>query len=173
MEIRDLIDRFSDTKENQAKAVFSTIFIVGNRLQTLFDSRIPEISLKQFMLLTMVRQTGDEITLTQIGKLLGCSRQNVRKLANVLEKKGYIEIGQSSTDLRALCIRPTEKMNQFFGKVFSVYQEELAHFFEVYTDDEIEMLFHLMMKMYTGTERLENSLQSREDRGNEQSPGYL
>ena len=45
MEIRDLIDRFSDTKENQAKAVFSTIFIVGNRLQTLLDSRIPEISL--------------------------------------------------------------------------------------------------------------------------------
>ena len=121
----------------------------------------------------MVRQAGDEITLTQIGKLLGCSRQNVRKLANVLEKKGYIEVGRSSTDLRALCIRPTEKMNQFFGKVFSVYQEELFHFFEVYTDGEIETLFHLMMKMYTGTERLENSLQGREDKENEQSFGYL
>ena len=34
MELQELTQRFSDTKENQAKAVFSTVFIAGNRLQT-------------------------------------------------------------------------------------------------------------------------------------------
>ena len=50
MEITDLIQRFSDSKEKQEKAIFSTLFIAGNRLQTLFDSSIPQITLKQFML---------------------------------------------------------------------------------------------------------------------------
>ena len=41
--IDDLIKRFSNTTENQEKAIFSTLFIAGNKLQTLFDKRIPEI----------------------------------------------------------------------------------------------------------------------------------
>ena len=56
MNIDDLTSRFSDSTENQRKAIFSTLFIAGNRLQTLFDNNIPEVSLKQFMLLSIVRQ---------------------------------------------------------------------------------------------------------------------
>ena len=62
MELRDLILRFSDSRENQCKAIFSTLFIAGNRLQTVFDKNVPEISLKQFMLLTMVRQSKEQHT---------------------------------------------------------------------------------------------------------------
>ena len=109
MELNDLIAKFSDTTENQRKAIFSTLFIAGNKLQTLFDSRIPEVSLKQFMLLSIVRQSKEQLTFTQLGNLLGCSRQNVKKLADVLAKKGFITIQQSPHDTRAMCICPTEK----------------------------------------------------------------
>lgn len=158
MEIKDLIEKFSDTREKQIKAVFSTIFIVGNRLQTVFDSHIPEISLKQFMLLSMVRQAGNELTFTQLGTLLGCSRQNVKKLADVLEKKGYVEVRRSSIDMRAFCICPTDKMICFFDEVFSAYQTELTSLFEEYTDEEVEKLFYLMMKLYSGIDHLEKSV---------------
>lgn len=36
MNLDDLITRFSSTTENQSKAIFSTLFIAGNKLQTLF-----------------------------------------------------------------------------------------------------------------------------------------
>ncbi len=65
MNTDDLISKFSDTTENKMKAVFSTLFIAGNKLQTLFDKNIPQISLKQFMLLSIVRQSGDPLTFTQ------------------------------------------------------------------------------------------------------------
>ncbi len=84
MNQNDLIKRFSSTTENQEKAVFSTLFIAGNKLQTLFDNHIPQITLKQFMLLSIVRQSKDALTFTQLGNLLGCSRQNIKKLADVL-----------------------------------------------------------------------------------------
>ena len=158
MELNDLIAKFSDTTENQRKAIFSTLFIAGNKLQTLFDSRIPEVSLKQFMLLSIVRQSKEQLTFTQLGNLLGCSRQNVKKLADVLAKKGFITIQQSPHDTRAMCICPTEKVNSYFKNDFFKYQEELKYLFEVYTDKEIETLFTLLSRLYAGIENLEKRI---------------
>lgn len=158
MQLEDLIKRFSSTTGNQRKAIFSTLFIAGNKLQTLFDKHIPEISLKQFMLLSIVRQSKEQLTFTQLGNLLGCSRQNVKKLADVLAKKGFITIQQSSYDPRAMCISPTEKVNNYFQNDFSEYQEKLNYLFEVYTDEEIETLFILLSKLYDGIENLEKRI---------------
>lgn len=154
MQLDDLTKRFSDTRENQGKAIFSTLFIAGNKLQTLFDSHIPELSLKQFMLLSVVRQSKDPLTFTQLGNLLGCSRQNIRKLADVLAKKGFITISQSPCDPRAMCICPTQKAEDYFQKDFSPYQEELKALFEVYSDRELETLFRLLSRLYKGIEHL-------------------
>ncbi len=166
MELNDLIAKFSDTTENQRKAIFSTLFIAGNKLQTLFDSHIPEVSLKQFMLLSIVRQSKEQLTFTQLGNLLGCSRQNVKKLADVLAKKGFITIQQSPHDTRAMCICPTEKVNSYFKNDFFKYQEELKYLFEVYTDKEIETLFILLSKLYTGIEHLEKEIHPYENSSN-------
>ncbi len=155
MNIDDLITKFSDTTENQEKAIFSTLFIAGNKLQTLFDNHIPEVSLKQFMLLSIVRQSKEKLTFTQLGNLLGCSRQNIKKLADVLMKKGFIIIQQNPHDTRALYICPTDKVNEYFQNGFSEYQKDLKYLFEVYTDKEIETLFILLSKLYSGIENLE------------------
>lgn len=159
MNLDDLIIRFSNSTENQIKAIFSTLFIAGNKLQTIFDNRIPEVSLKQFMLLSIVRQSEEQLTFTQLGNLLGCSRQNIKKLANALERKGFITIGQSPSDIRAMCIFPTERVNDFFQNDFSEYQGELKYLFEVYTDQEIETLFTLLSRLYAGIENLEEKLE--------------
>lgn len=155
MNIDDLITRFSDSTEDRMKAVFSTLFIAGNRLQTIFDQHIPEVTLKQFMLLSIVRQSKEPLTLTKLGNLLGCSRQNIRKLADVLLKKGFINMRQNPSDPRAICISPTEKVTAYFQEDFSKYQEQLKYLFEVYTDREIETLFVLLSRLYTGIENLE------------------
>lgn len=155
MELEDLIARFSSTTEDQRKAIFSTLFIAGNKIQTLFDKHIPEVSLKQFMLLSIVRQSKEPFTFTQLGNLLGCSRQNIKKLAEALRKKGFITIQQSPYDTRAMCIYPTEKVNNYFRNDFSKYQEKLKYLFEVYTEKEIETLFFLLSRLYTGIENLE------------------
>jgi DNA-binding MarR family transcriptional regulator len=166
MEINDFITRFSDTTENRQKAIFNTLFIAGNKLQTLFDSHIPEVSLKQFMLLSIVRHSEKPLTFTQLGNLLGCSRQNIKKLADVLTKKGFITIRQSPLDTRALCICPTEKVEDYFQNEFLQYQVELKYLFEVYSDEEIKTLFTLLAKLYTGIENLEEKHEAKENNRN-------
>ena len=164
MNLDDLTAKFSSSTENQRKAIFSTLFIAGNKLQTLFDNYIPEVSLKQFMLLSIVRQSKEPLTFTQLGNLLGCSRQNIKKLANVLMKKGFITIQQSPHDTRAMCICPTEKVNAFYVNDFAEYQEDLNYLFEVYTDKEVETLFILLSQLYTGIENLEKRAAMKKDR---------
>lgn len=158
MNLDDLTAKFSSSTEKQRKAIFSTLFIAGNKLQTLFDNHIPEVSLKQFMLLSIARQSKEPLTFTQLGNLLGCSRQNIKKLADVLMKKGFITIQQSPHDTRAMCICPTKKARDYFANDFLEYQEELKYLFEVYTDKEIETLFILLSKLYAGIENLEKKV---------------
>lgn len=158
MNFEELITKFSSSTENQRKAIFSTLFIAGNKLQTLFDNHIPEVSLKQFMLLSIIRQSKEPLSFTQLGNLLGCSRQNIKKIADILMKKEFITIQQSPLDTRAMCICPTKKVNDFFINDFSEYQEELKYLFEVYTDKEIETLFTLLSKLYAGIENLDKKV---------------
>lgn len=155
MNLDELNQKYSNSTENQRKAIFSTLFIAGNKLQTLFDNHIPKVSLKQFMLLSIVRQSKEQLTFTQLGDLLGCSRQNIKKLADVLMKKGFITVQQSPHDTRAMCICPTEKVDDFYANDFAGYQEDLKYLFEVYTDKEIETLFILLSRLYAGIENLE------------------
>lgn len=163
--LAELTVRFSGTTENQKKAIFSSLFIATNKLQTLFDNHIPQISLKQFMLLAIVQNSEEPLTFTQLGNILGCSRQNIKKLAQILVKKGFVTIQQSPHDTRAMCICPTEKVNDYFVKDFSEYQEELKYLFEVYSDKEIETLFILLSKLYEGIDHLEKRITNRENAG--------
>lgn len=158
MEIQTLTQRFSHTTGDQEKAIFSSLFILGNRLQTLFDSHIPALSLKQFMLLSLVRQAREPLTFTQLGELLGCSRQNVKKLAGALEKKGFVTLTQSPRDVRAMCICPTGKVEDYFQTEFSGPQRELGYLFEGYSPQEVETLFLLLTRLYAGVDALEGRL---------------
>ncbi|MCI8385972.1 MAG: MarR family transcriptional regulator [Acutalibacter sp.] len=154
MTYASLLARFSSSRPDQQKAIFSTLFIAGNKLQTLFDSHIPQVSLKQFMLLSLVRQAKPPLSLTRLGSLLGCSRQNVKKLAAVLEQKGFLSIRPDSDDPRAVSVRLTEQGEHFFQVEFAAYQGELDYLFQVYSEQEVETLFQLMSKLYEGIERL-------------------
>lgn len=150
----ELIQRFSHTPVRQGRAVFSMLFILTNRLQTLFDSRIPDVTLKQFMLLSILHQAGTPQTLTELGVLLGCSRQNVKKLAEILQRKGFVAVIRHPRDPRAVALETTERTDRFFGEDFRKYQEELQALFSVYTADELATLFRLLSRMFEGIDCL-------------------
>ena len=80
--------------------------------------------------------------------------KNIKKLAKILAQKGFIVIDKNPEDRRKACIFPTAKTDRYFKETFSVYQKELKYLFEVYTEDEIQVLFTLLMKLYDGTEHL-------------------
>ena len=156
MEIHQLIKAFSKTRDSQQRAIFSSLFIMGNRLQTSFDKLDPIVTLKQFMLLTMVKNAPQEgLTLTQIGELLGSSRQTAKKLALSLEKKQLVHIQQSSQDKRKSLLSITSEGLDYFAKVAALHHTALSRLFEGYSDEELAQFFAIFMKLYAGVEALE------------------
>lgn len=163
-----LAEKFSDSPARQGRAVFSMLFILTNRLQTLFDNHIPEVTLKQFMLLSVIRQADQPKTLTEMGTFLGCSRQNVKKLAEVLERKGFVRISRNPKDPRAMILEPTDKAEQFFQEDFRKYQDELQELFTVYSADQLRELLWLLTRMFEGVDRLEKYAEQDHSKRKEQ-----
>ena len=65
---------------------------------------------------------------------MGCSRQNVKKLALALEKKGFVHLQSSNNN--SVLVELTEEVQRYA--------------------EEIEQLFFLYSKLYTGLGRVEN-----------------
>ena len=83
-----LLKEFDCDMEHRIQAIFSSIFIMQNRMQTAGEKIQTQISMKQWLLLAMAGSCPEPRTLTNLGTLMGCSRQNVKKLALALEKRG-------------------------------------------------------------------------------------
>ncbi|MFM2490249.1 MarR family transcriptional regulator [Enterococcus avium] len=167
MNIESLTEAYKSGRDNQQRAIFASLFILGNRLQTSFDKVDPVITVKQFMVLIMVKQVPEKVLdLTSCGELLGCSRQNIKKLAVALEKKELITISRNKKkDRRRTDLCLTEKGESYFQSVAKLHDEALHSIFEGYTDDEITNFFIILMKLYSGVENLEE-LAAKKQGGN-------
>ncbi|WP_040951913.1 MarR family winged helix-turn-helix transcriptional regulator, partial [Gorillibacterium massiliense] len=81
-----------DTFEHQ-KEIFGGLFVLANKLQAIGDRELGEITTKQWFLMMMIEQWGEEPpTLSELAKEMGSSRQNLKQLALKLQEKGFLSI---------------------------------------------------------------------------------
>lgn len=91
--------------------LYGMIFSLCNRIQTIGDGQFEDITMKQHFLMVVLSVMGEEApTLKETGEVMGCSYQNVKRMALQLEKKGYLQIIQDEKDKRKQRLVVTEKM---------------------------------------------------------------
>ncbi|MGN0552120.1 MAG: MarR family winged helix-turn-helix transcriptional regulator [Oscillospiraceae bacterium] len=139
--------------ESRIKALFINIFIQQNRIQTAYERISADISTKQWLLLGMTANCPEPKTLTRIGQLMGCSRQNVKQLAEALAAKGYINIIKGKS--RCVCLELTEKANRYYDEIYNSRKEFLDKLYGVFSEDELITLYNMQKKLYDGIERAE------------------
>ncbi len=153
MKINDFFDEYDCDTQHRMQAIFSSIFILQNRMQTAGEKLQTEISMKQWLLLAMTACCPAPRTLTNVGNLMGCSRQNVKKLASALEKKGFVRLLLSSNN--AVLIELTEEVKRYEEEIGERRMAALNLLFADFSEKEIEQLFSLYTKLYAGLERME------------------
>lgn len=153
MKMKEIFEAYDCDTEHRIQAIFSSIFVFQNRMQTAGEKLQTQISMKQWLLLAMVDCCPEPRTLTNVGNLMGCSRQNIKKLALVLEKKGFVRLllGENNS----VCIELTDKVKQYTEEMGERHLQSLKLLFEDFSENEIEQLFHLYSKLYVGIERVE------------------
>lgn len=150
----DLFKTYDCDTQHRVQGIFSSIFVLQNRLQTAGEKIQTDLSMKQWHLLAMTEFCPEPRNLTNIGNLMGCSRQNVKKLALALEKKGYVQL--LSGDNNSVKFELTEKATEYIKEMSGRHSKTLGLLFDDFSEEEIKLLFHLYIKLYAGIERIES-----------------
>lgn len=97
------------------EAVFAGVLLLANRMQTVYDSQLGPLTLKQWLALVVVAAFPQPIpSAALLTPAIGTTHQNVMKLLNSLADKGYVELSPCPDDGRARQISLTDKAHEYF-----------------------------------------------------------
>lgn len=152
-----MLDAFDCDAPHRMMALFSSIFIQQNRMQTACEKVQTDITMKQWLLLAMLEQCPEPRTLTNVGRLMGCSRQNVKQLARSLERKGYLTITEGPG--HSLRLTPTGKTGADEAETDARRGRVLQLLFADFSQAELAQFYALHRKLYAGITRVEDYAQ--------------
>lgn len=136
------------------QAIFASVFVIQNRLQTACEKLQREITMRQWLLLAMTEVCEEPRTLTNVGRLMGCSRQNVKNLAAALEKKNFVRLISGANN--SVLIEPTETAREYLLEMAEKQGAVMRALFSPFTDEETDALFGLQNKLLDGVKEVED-----------------
>lgn len=145
-------------KMDKRYIIFANIFLLSNRLQTVMDSNIEELTAKQWLTAMMLGMFDEPPTLKQLAKICDSSHQNTKQLISKLESKGFIRIENDSKDLRAMRILTTDKWVKWNQDNNESSINFITKMFENLTDEEIAVMNKAQQKIYKNLENMEENL---------------
>lgn len=102
-------------RTDKEQYIFGSILLLSNKLQAYGNNFIEDITMKQWFLLMLISKMNSKSpTVKEIANFSGSTRQNIKKMIEPLNKKGYIKVEKSKNDARALSISLTSKTYEFF-----------------------------------------------------------
>ena len=151
--MKELYDQFNKNPVSQMQAIFASIFVLQNRIQTAYEKDQDELTMKQWLMIAMIMVCPQPHTLTNVGSYMGCSRQNTKQLAMALSKKGYVRLVLGAQN--SVNVELTEKVSEYEKKMGSRTAKALSLLFSDFNEIEISQFYRLYKKLHTGVERLE------------------
>ncbi len=139
---------FDFEKMDKRQVIFGYIFLLSNRLQTVMDQGITELTSKQWFLMTMLGMFDEPPTLKQLASACDSSHQNIKQLVLKLEAKGFVYIETAPADRRAMQIIATPKWDQWNEENSPIANQFLDQMFGGLTAQEIEAMSAAQMNIY-------------------------
>jgi MarR family transcriptional regulator, transcriptional regulator for hemolysin len=148
------------------KFVFGSIHIVANRKETLLERELKPfgITFKQWFLMVVIQNSFDKPpTLNEAAKAMGSSHQNIKKIATILEEKGYIAFEKDKKDSRSKHIRLTEasyKLSEIIQAQATTFTSTL---FAGIDDDEMAKARVVLQTMMSNLAKMELNENEKEN----------
>lgn len=140
------------TEDKMQAYIYGGIFALSNKLQLLGDKFDSNISTKQWFLIAVIASFKDEApTISMTAERVGSSRQNVKKMAVILEKKSFLTIIRDKEDSRIQRLELTKYCIDYFK---NRYEREERYMESLFTNfDEA-----LLSGLYRGMKKLEENI---------------
>jgi DNA-binding MarR family transcriptional regulator len=128
--------------------VYGMLFAVSNRIQTFGDEQFKDITMKQHFMMIVLELYGDQApTLTELAEAVGCSYQNIKRMAENLEKKDYVSIVKDDKDRRKRHIIRTDKFHQLGEDSRNLTQAFMEGLYSGIKEEELSNVVSVLTKM--------------------------
>jgi DNA-binding MarR family transcriptional regulator len=140
--------------------ILAKLFLLPKKFQSLEDRVFAgELTLRQWFLTMTVAQCGDTpCTLNKVAELMGSSHQNVKQLALKLQKGAFLSFRKDKYDLRATHLVLTDNCCIFLRGKEKAINLYIAELFKDLSDDEIDLLYSFINKLYESVLKMEREL---------------
>lgn len=143
----------------QRQYIFGAFFVFANKLQLIGDRLDPNITMKQWFLVAMLSQFGEKApTISELAAFIGCSRQNVKKLAGRLSEKGFLQLQKDPKDSRQTRLRLTGACKDYFAARAGREEEWLSQVFDGIGQAQLDGLYQGMKRVEQNIGRMEEQL---------------
>lgn len=137
-----------NTEFNNKYLVYGMLFAVSNRIQTFGDEQLKDITMKQHFMMIVLGLYGEKSpTLSELADAVGCSYQNIKRMAANLEKNNYVSIVEDDQDKRKRHIKMTDKfpkMGEENRKMTLTFMEGL---YSGISDEELDSMVSILKRM--------------------------
>ncbi|MDF2671928.1 MAG: MarR family transcriptional regulator [Clostridiales bacterium] len=128
--------------------VYGMLFAVSNRIQTFGDEQFEDITMRQhFMMIVLGLFGGKSPTLKELADAVGCSYQNIKRMAANLEKNKYVTIVEDDMDKRKRHIVMTDKLRRMGEDNMKMTQTFMEGLYSGISDEELGSVVKVLKKM--------------------------
>jgi DNA-binding MarR family transcriptional regulator len=147
---------------------FRLIIVLAQELRTRMDQLLREddLTTQQAALLTVIDAL-DEPSIGQAAEALGTTHQNIRQLADPLERKGFVRIAADPADRRIRRLATTPQNAATWQRRGDADQRRVLEWFGQLTAAEARDLFRLLLKAQASVRTVATDGNGRSD---EQAP---
>lgn len=127
--------------------MYGSLSVLDNKIAALQSEEFKDLTMKQHFLLVSIGTFDDNPTLSDVSQLIGCSYQNVRKMAEQLQAKGYLTICKDEEDKRKLRLVPAEKLMNLTQDKQEVTQQFMDRMYRDISEDDLMTALSVILKM--------------------------
>jgi DNA-binding MarR family transcriptional regulator len=127
---------------------FRLIIVLAQQLRTLMDQRLrPDGLTTQQAALITVTDAMDAPALSQAALALGTTHQNIRQIADALERKGFLRVTPDDHDARIRRLHTTPRSRAYWQQRSASDQQHVLDWFSSLTEQEARTLFELLLRL--------------------------
>ncbi|AGY77775.1 MarR family winged helix-turn-helix transcriptional regulator [Clostridium autoethanogenum] len=128
---------------------YATLFSLANKLQVRGDEYLGDLTSRQYMTMVAIAHLSEgKTTLNNIARKLGSTKQNVKQIVTVMQKKEYVDVVPNTEDRRAVNVIITEAGKQVLYQVSEKGILFMAQLFKDFSTEELETIWGMLKKLY-------------------------
>lgn len=128
-------------------AIYGMLFSLRNRIQTIGDKEFTDITMKQHFLMIALEMFENPPTLKEAADLIGCSYQNVKRMAEHLQREEYVHIIKDCNDKRKLLLVSTGKLEKMADSIHKKTVDFMSQLYKSIPKEDLVTTLNTLMKM--------------------------